>query len=524
MTARPSTYFLLLNGYLNRSYVEKELAEFKDAGFGGICLFDMGARGDAKSTPPAGPAFMSPQSVADLAHVIGVAGRLGMDVSLAVTSSWDLGGSWVQPEDGSMTLVTSRMEVSGPTDFDAVLPFPLAKQEFYRDVAVLAIPNAQRVPGYEFVFELPVERQGEIDRVVLYNTNSEDPDKYGPNQLFAKEFSVSVSTTGADTKSFKEVVHGTLQPREGEQEFRFPKRAAKYIRLFIMNGYNPRFDRVELAEFEAYTPAGVNVMLAHSANQASDGPRLVRFSSELGSLNNWSANNLNDGRKSGARGSWSSAEQPPLMVADSRSVVDLTKSVDASGRLRWKAPPGKWTILRYIAVNTGEHLKVPSPKSDGLATDHLSAGATRRCLEYVVSHLKTVLPSFQGTALKNLYLPSYEVQGRIWTPDFLDQFRKLRGYDLAPFAGVKRRHCRQRGRHYRRPLRFRQDWASFWSTISITRRPKWHMKPVSEWSRRPAVRDRRSIACRSMRSQPWARWTSSGASFGLIVPTSDPCG
>jgi hypothetical protein len=433
MSARPSTYFLLLNGYLNRSYVEKELAEFKDAGFGGICLFDMGARGDAKSTPPAGPAFMSPQSVEDLAHVIRVAGRLNMDVSLAVTSSWDLGGSWVQPEDGSMTLTTSRLEITGPSDFDAVLPLANSKQAFYRDVAVLAIPNAQRVPGYEFVYELPVERLGDVDRVVLYNTNSEDAEKYGPNQLFAREFSVSVSTTGVDAKSFQEVVRGTLAPREGAQEFRFGKRPAKYIRLVIHNGYNTGYDRVELGEFEVYSPGGVNVLLAHSSNQATDGPRLVRFSSELGSLNNWSANNINDGRKNGARGSWSSAEQPPLLIPDSRAIVDLSKAMDASGRLRWKVPPGKWTVLRYTSINTGERLKVPSPNSDGLATDHLSASATRRCLEYVVNHLKGVLPSFAGTALKNLYLPSYEVQGRIWTPDFLQQFRKLRGYDLTPF-------------------------------------------------------------------------------------------
>ena len=416
MTARPYSYFLLLNGYLNRSYVEKELADFKNTGFGGITLFDMGARGDARYAPPAGPAFMSSQSVEDLAHVIRVAGRLGMDVSLAVTSSWDLGGSWVQPEDGSMTVVNSQIDISGPLDYDAVLPFPASKEQFYREVAVLAIPNAHRVPGYEFVLELPVERQGPVDRVVLYNTNSEDPEKYGPNQLFVKDFSVSVSTTNPDPKSFQEVVRGKLEPREGPQEFRFPRQNARFIRLALIDGYNTQFDRLELGEFEVYNPAGTNVMLAHSSNQLSDGPRLVRFSSELGSLNNWSANNINDGRKSGPRGSWSSAERPPLEIADSRSVVDISKYVDHSGRLHWKAPPGKWTILRYICINTGEHLKVPSPKSDGLATDHLSAGATRRCLEYVVNHLKTALPDFRSTALKDLYLPSYEVQGRIWTP------------------------------------------------------------------------------------------------------------
>ena len=79
-----------------------------------------------------------------------------------------------------MTLATSETEISGPADYDAVLPFPVSKEQFYREVLVLAFPNAKQVPGYEFVFELPVEKRGEIDRVVLYNTNSEEPEKYGP--------------------------------------------------------------------------------------------------------------------------------------------------------------------------------------------------------------------------------------------------------------------------------------------------------------------------------------------------------
>ena len=42
-------------------------------------------------------------------------------------------------------------------------------------------------------------------------------------------------------------------------------------------------------------------------------------------------------------------------------------------RLRWDWPAGKWLIVRYVCLNTGERLKVPSPASDGLATDHFSA-------------------------------------------------------------------------------------------------------------------------------------------------------
>ncbi len=53
--ARPSAYWLWLNGYVNRAYVERELQSFHDAGIRGVCIFDMGARGEKQSMPQAGP-------------------------------------------------------------------------------------------------------------------------------------------------------------------------------------------------------------------------------------------------------------------------------------------------------------------------------------------------------------------------------------------------------------------------------------------------------------------------------------
>lgn len=440
MAARPSTYYLLLNGYVNRGFVEQELTAYKKAGIGGLCVFDMGARGTPETVPPAGPEFLSTESVGDLAHIIRTAGRLGMEVNLSVTSSWDMGGSWVKPEDGSMTLISSELQVAGPKKLDGTLPFPTPPKDtpkdaagvplFFRTVAALAIPNAARRAGWEFVYELPEGIAREVDHAAFYN--SEAADRFG-----ARDFTVSVSDR-LEPSSFRDVLSGTLQARAGAQEFRFGKVRAKYVRLLIRNSYSPDARRAELAEFELYTPDGNNVLLSHSARRTTDGPKLIRFSSELGSLNDWSANNLNDGRKSGARGTWASAGPPPFAIEDRSKIVDLTGVVDRHGQLHWNVPAGNWTILWYICTNTGEHLKVPSPKSDGLATDHLNAAATERCMRYVVDRLKTAIPDLKGSALKNLYLASYEVQGQIWTPDFLDQFKARRGYDLKPFLPVLR--------------------------------------------------------------------------------------
>lgn len=425
--ARPHVYYMLLNGYVDREHVERELAEYARAGIGGLCVFDVGARGDSKAQPPAGPPFLGPESVADLGHIIRTAGRHGMEVDLSVASSWDMGGSWVKPEDASMTLAQSSVEIEGGRTVEMSLPFPAVAAEtpkgadgrplFAKDAAVIAIPSPERIAGYEFDFELKPPLPHTVNKVVLYGDAAHAP----------KSFAVSVSRTHPSGASFRQVVDGRLEARAGAQEFRFPAVEAKYVRLHLA-GEGP----LELAEFEVWSTAGENVNLNHRAMRVKDSAQLLRFTSARGQLGPWAADNIHDGAKQGARGSWASGDAAALFVRSAKSVVDLTAKVDAQGRLRWDAPAGRWLIIRYVCVNTGEKLKVPSPNSDGLATDHFNAAATRRYIGEVIRRLGELRQS----ALKDLYLASYEVRGQVWTPSFLDEFRTRRGYDFTPYLPV----------------------------------------------------------------------------------------
>jgi len=441
--ARPSAYWLWLNGYVNRDYVERELKDMCDAGIRGVCIFDMGTRGDKATVPPAGPPFMGDRSVDDIAHAVRVAGRLGMDVELSVASSWDMGGAWVEPHHGSMGLFQTEVNIKGPAAFDQVLPFPSlpaktprdpdGKPAFYKDVAVLAIPADKRVPGHDFVFKLDPPGVHTLSHAVLYNTTSDDPKRHGKLHLFAKEFSIAVSETTPRGDAFREVLRASLEPNTEPQRFDVPAVKARYARLRIHSGHNDRFDRVQLGEFELYNTEDVNVVVSHVADRSRDGADLIGYRSSLGQDRTWSSGNINDGNKSGAHGGWSSAGPPPLLVEDPDSIIDLTNRIDAEGRLKWQTPAGKWVIMRFVCSNTGERLKVPSPNSDGLATDHFSREATLTFLKYLTDRLETKMGDLRKTALKYLYLASYEVRGAIWTPDLIEQFAGYRGYDMKPY-------------------------------------------------------------------------------------------
>ncbi len=440
--AMPSAYWLWLNGYVNRDFLEEELRQFKQAGLSGVLIFDMGARGKKSAAPPAGPAFMSESSIEAIGQAVRIAGKLGLEVELSVSSSWDMGGSWVEPKHASKGLFTSSLDVEGPRRWKGVLPMPPIPAKaprdeeghlrFFQEVAVLAVPAGAPLAGHDFIFQLDPPGEHRLDRAVLYNTPSDKPKEYGPKHLFAKEFSIAVSTTDPSPSSFNTIHSGELAPTTDAQTFELPDVKARYVRLRLGKGHQTASDRIQLGEFELYNQQGVNVVASHVADRSRDGAVRIGRVSQRGQDKYWTAANLHDGSKSGAAGSWSSQDWP-LKIGRPEEIVDLTDRVDDRGHLEWEIPEGKWRILRFACANTGERLKVPSPQSDGLATDHLSREATRTFLQKEIDALRNELGPLEKTALKELYLASYEVRGSIWTDDFLRQFSHYRGYDMKPY-------------------------------------------------------------------------------------------
>ncbi|VAX21056.1 Predicted alpha-L-rhamnosidase [hydrothermal vent metagenome] len=119
-----------------------------------------------------------------------------------------------------------------------------------------------------------------------------------------------------------------------------------------------------------------------------------------------------------------------------KSIHDLTKKIDKNGKLIWTVPKGKWLILRFGYTNTGVMLQATNPKNKGLAMDHLSAEAANRQFSEIGKKIVEDVANTNGKSLKYLYLDSWEVRIANWTPSFLKEFRKRRGYDMTPYLPV----------------------------------------------------------------------------------------
>ncbi len=118
--------------------------------------------------------------------------------------------------------------------------------------------------------------------------------------------------------------------------------------------------------------------------------------------------------------------QEPSASGDLRELTDLHDGAV------W--PPagleGQHEVLFFISSRTGMQVKRPSVGAEGYVLNHLDRAATERYLKNVGDRLMQVFGSNPPQAV---FCDSLEVYGQDWTSDFLEEFKKRRGYDLKPY-------------------------------------------------------------------------------------------
>jgi alpha-L-rhamnosidase len=80
--------------------------------------------------------------------------------------------------------------------------------------------------------------------------------------------------------------------------------------------------------------------------------------------------------------------------------------------------------------NTNQKVKRAAPGGEGLVVDHFN----KKAVDHYFQKFDSVFLA-KNIGVRAFYNDSYEVYGANWTPDFLQQFSKLRKYDLQPNLG-----------------------------------------------------------------------------------------
>ena len=111
---------------------------------------------------------------------------------------------------------------------------------------------------------------------------------------------------------------------------------------------------------------------------------------------------------------------------------DLTPA-QVTERIRVEVPPGRHAIYAVFRDWGFTHVKLGAPGADGPVVNHFNAVATKKYLDHMAAKLSPALGGRLGNKLRALFIDSLELDHANWTDDVYAEFRKRRGYDLAPY-------------------------------------------------------------------------------------------
>jgi alpha-L-rhamnosidase len=130
-------YWYGSNGNITREGITADLEAMHRVGIRGAIYMEV------DQYVPQGPVrFLSPEWQEMMAHALQEATRLGITLSMNNDAGWaGSGGPWITPELSMQVLVWSETNLQGGQHFKGTLGQPKTVQDYYRDIAVLAIPT-----------------------------------------------------------------------------------------------------------------------------------------------------------------------------------------------------------------------------------------------------------------------------------------------------------------------------------------------------------------------------------------------
>ena len=407
--SRPRVWWHWMNGNITLDGIRKDIEWMHRAGIGGFHSFDAGM--GMKPVVEQRLDYMSEPWKKAFRLAVGMADSLGMEVAVASCPGWsNTGGPWVTPEQAMKKLVWTDTIVKGGRRQNLSL-LKSQHDRWYADIAVLAV----RIPDTEKTLQ---EMNG------LITVSRPAGEEKGPCTILCtfqqpqtiKALSISdgryrsiwaalpapvdkfleASDDGLTFRRICDIPHGSIS----WQTINIPPTTARYFRVVVPEA--PRTPELKL-----FGTARID----HIEEKAG-------FASPP---------DMND--------------HPTQATADDAvaltDVVDVSSYVDAEGCLSWKAPKGRWRLLRFGYTLTGKENHPASPEATGLEVTKLDSEAFSQFLNYYLDLYRDATGGLMGQrGLHYLLIDSYEAGWETWSPRLADEFRQRRGYSLLPWMPV----------------------------------------------------------------------------------------
>ncbi|WP_298196425.1 glycosyl hydrolase [Novosphingobium sp.] len=413
---RPYTFYFWMNGNVTRAGIDADLEAMHRVGVGGLLMFD------GNSGIPRGPVDYLSRDWLDLVtHMMAKAHSLGLKVGLHNAPGWSSsGGPWITPDRSMQQLVWNETTLGGGRTVRTRLARPYTKLGFYRDIAVLAFPAGPADDSHYRQAITTLQGDGRrLDPALLADRDLHTAVPAGPDApleiAMRQPFRLRSITLygGAAATAFSARVEASDDGRTWRSvaTVDVPIKALRGIEApgsVNVAAITARFFRV--------TP---NVPVPVAEVLLSETPRLDDWAARAGHLIHVPP--LPDRPL---------ANDPDLPAIAPDRIVDLTAMVTPDGDLTWKAPPGRWTILRLGRTTTG-HLNVSaSTAGEGLEVDKFDRGAVDFQFDHSVGPVLEATRDYVGSTFTMLEIDSYEAGLQNWTAALPAAFQARNGYAL----------------------------------------------------------------------------------------------
>jgi hypothetical protein len=146
---KPHAWWHWLGTNFSKAGMSKDLQAMKEAGIGGVVVFNAPSWLDPAKNPWQHQTYRSVAYWDALKHALAEAKRLDMTVGIHNTPGWSTtGGPWISPEDGMQAVTYSKTPAKGAKHIKITLPNPRENTEtekYFRDVAVMAVPVTENL-------------------------------------------------------------------------------------------------------------------------------------------------------------------------------------------------------------------------------------------------------------------------------------------------------------------------------------------------------------------------------------------
>lgn len=441
MSARPMTWWHWVNGMITKEGITQDLEWMKSFGLGGAVVFNVGMLGD--DLPRKVP-YRSDAWWGMVDHAISEADRLGLKIGFHNCDGWShSGGPWMTPEQSMKKLVWTEQFVAGGQG-NIVLPQPETIRDYYRDVAILALPVSEKTAeitgarlssnaaGFKAADLLD---HNEATALELRNLKSGKPVHFdfqfdhpqtiatatlrtAGDRMVGFALTVAVSDDGVTyrpIKTFDSQTRGQLgwktQGKGSSLSLSFAPQTTRHFRLTF-----DRCGRFELSDLALFATERLDLWEIKAGH--------LQYTEHGGSPETY----VPDRARYGEAG-----------VADSipqRAQIDLTGKLGADGRLDWTAPAGQWRLLRIGYTTTGKTNGPSTVEGRGLEADKLDPAALDTHYDHFMKELLGREVNRRTDSLAYTEIDSWEAGVQNWTARMGGIFRELNGYDLKPFLPV----------------------------------------------------------------------------------------